>query len=172
MPVWLLAFYPDKTRFAKGERPWKRLLLNFDILRFPGDVLFMLRKVRHEYPGAIYHVMSRGDQRQDIFLDARLEAAEAKAQRMVAEDLARLHWTQNDLATQQKSHPSKLYENTNNTDSLVPHLVLGLWLDMWLGHRFDRHRTLARRGIARRHLARPHSTTHRPNSDPSSCWQE
>jgi hypothetical protein len=50
----------------------------------------MPRKVRLEYPGAIYHVMSRDDQRQDIFLVARLEAAEAKAQRMVAEDLARL----------------------------------------------------------------------------------
>jgi hypothetical protein len=43
--------------------------LNLDILRFPGDFLFMPRKVRLEYPGAIYHVMSRGDQRQDIFLD-------------------------------------------------------------------------------------------------------
>jgi REP element-mobilizing transposase RayT len=39
---------------------------------------------------------------------ARLEAAEAKAQRMVAEELARLQWTQNDLVTQQKSHPLKL----------------------------------------------------------------
>jgi hypothetical protein len=68
----------------------------------------MPRKVRLEYPGAIYHVMSRGDQRQDIFLAARPEAAEAKAQRMVAEELARLHWTQNDLATQQKSYPIKL----------------------------------------------------------------
>lgn len=29
----------------------------------------MPRKVRVEYPGAIYHVMSRGDQREDIFLD-------------------------------------------------------------------------------------------------------
>ena len=29
----------------------------------------MPRKVRVEYPGAIYHVMSRGDQREDIFFD-------------------------------------------------------------------------------------------------------
>ena len=29
----------------------------------------MPRKLRLEYPGAIYHVMSRGDQRDDIFLD-------------------------------------------------------------------------------------------------------
>jgi REP-associated tyrosine transposase len=29
----------------------------------------MPRKLRVEYPGAIYHVMNRGDQREDIFLD-------------------------------------------------------------------------------------------------------
>ncbi len=29
----------------------------------------MPRKLRVEYPGAIYHVMSRGDQREDMFLD-------------------------------------------------------------------------------------------------------
>ena len=29
----------------------------------------MLRKLRVEYPGAMYYIMSRGDQRDDIFLD-------------------------------------------------------------------------------------------------------
>jgi hypothetical protein len=29
----------------------------------------MPRKVRVEFAGAIYHVMSRGDRREDIFLD-------------------------------------------------------------------------------------------------------
>ncbi len=29
----------------------------------------MPRQMRVEYPGAMYHVMSRGDQRDDIFLD-------------------------------------------------------------------------------------------------------
>jgi hypothetical protein len=29
----------------------------------------MLRKLRIEYPGAMYHVMSRGDQREDSFRD-------------------------------------------------------------------------------------------------------
>src|SRR5947209_6148096 len=29
----------------------------------------MPRKLRVEYPGALYHVMSRGDRREDIFLD-------------------------------------------------------------------------------------------------------
>ena len=30
----------------------------------------MPRKLRLEFPGAMYHVMSRGDQREDIFLCA------------------------------------------------------------------------------------------------------
>ena len=30
----------------------------------------MSRKLRIEYPGARYHVMYRGDQREDIFRDA------------------------------------------------------------------------------------------------------
>ena len=29
----------------------------------------MPRKLRVEYPGAMYHVMSRGDRREDIFVD-------------------------------------------------------------------------------------------------------
>src|SRR6516165_3219666 len=29
----------------------------------------MPRKLRIEYPGAMYHVMSRGDRREDIYLD-------------------------------------------------------------------------------------------------------
>jgi REP element-mobilizing transposase RayT len=29
----------------------------------------MARKLRVQYPGAIYHVMSRGDRREQIFLD-------------------------------------------------------------------------------------------------------
>ena len=29
----------------------------------------MARKLRIQYPGALYHVMNRGDRREDIFLD-------------------------------------------------------------------------------------------------------
>ncbi|HEV2208319.1 MAG TPA: hypothetical protein VG167_06050 [Verrucomicrobiae bacterium] len=29
----------------------------------------MARKLRVQYPGAIFHLMSRGDQREDIFFD-------------------------------------------------------------------------------------------------------
>ena len=32
-------------------------------------VIGMLRPLRIEYPGTIYHVMSRGNQRQNIFRD-------------------------------------------------------------------------------------------------------
>ena len=31
----------------------------------------MARKLRVEYPGAIYHVMNRGDRREPIFKDER-----------------------------------------------------------------------------------------------------
>ena len=42
---------------------------------FPGFVRhstmlgLMARKLRIQYPGAIYHVMNRGDRREDIFVD-------------------------------------------------------------------------------------------------------
>ena len=35
----------------------------------------MARKPRVHFPGALYHVISRGNQRQDIFLDDRDRAA-------------------------------------------------------------------------------------------------
>ncbi len=38
----------------------------------------------------------------------RLETAEAKADRLIAEELARLQWTRDDLAAQRKNHPFKL----------------------------------------------------------------
>ena len=31
----------------------------------------MPRKLRVEYPGAIYHLMNRGDRKEDIFVDDR-----------------------------------------------------------------------------------------------------
>ena len=38
------------------------------LLRSPVSAL-LPRELRIEYPGAIYHVMNRGDQREDIFRD-------------------------------------------------------------------------------------------------------
>jgi hypothetical protein len=31
----------------------------------------MPRKLRLQYPGAIYHVMNRGDRREDVFKDGK-----------------------------------------------------------------------------------------------------
>ena len=58
----------------------------------------MPRKLRLEYSGEICHVMSRGDQRQDIFLDEVDRHDFIKT----------LECTQNELAAGQKSHPIKL----------------------------------------------------------------
>ena len=82
----------------------------------------MPRKLRVEYPGVMYHVLSRGDQLDDIFPlyrmegkagenhpgQTRLETAEAKADRIVAEELARLRLTVEELVARQKSDPAKL----------------------------------------------------------------
>jgi hypothetical protein len=38
----------------------------------------------------------------------RLETAEAKADRIIAEELARLQWSRQDLVIRQKGHPAKL----------------------------------------------------------------
>jgi hypothetical protein len=64
----------------------------------------MARKLRVQYPGAIYHVMNRGDRREAIFVVVQVreqagpqhtgedvwQSAQAKAERMVQEELARL----------------------------------------------------------------------------------
>jgi hypothetical protein len=39
-----------------------------------GDALFMVRRWRNEFAGAIYHVMSRGDTREGIFDEKRDDA--------------------------------------------------------------------------------------------------
>jgi hypothetical protein len=62
----------------------------------------MPRKIIAQIPGARYHVMSRGDQRDDILEDKvsdnhpgreRLETTAAKAERLIARELVRLNWT-------------------------------------------------------------------------------
>ena len=89
----------------------------------------MPRQLRIQYPGAMYHVMSRGNRRQDIFLDdvdrqdflktlgqvgqhhfgeLRLETAQAKAERIITEELGRLGWQQAELASRRKHDPAKL----------------------------------------------------------------
>lgn len=92
----------------------------------------MPRQLRIEYPGALYRVMSRGDRREDIFLDdvdrqdllktlaeacqktnwhsgaLRLESAEAKTERIISEELGRRGWKESDLLRHCKSDPAKL----------------------------------------------------------------
>ncbi len=58
------------------------------------------RAMRVEYPGAIYHVMDRGDRREDIFVD--------DVDRIWAEELARRGWTEADLAARQGSDRGKV----------------------------------------------------------------
>jgi len=92
----------------------------------------MPRKLRIQYPGAIYHLMNRGDRREAIFVvcgrrgiptgiagagqgmpedrhygeDAQ-EAIEVKAQRLVRKGLARLRWREEDLTLARKGDERK-----------------------------------------------------------------
>jgi putative transposase len=58
----------------------------------------MSRKLRIEYPGAMYHVMNRGDQREDIFRDdqdrqkflSTLAEARAKTEWQLGKEMGRL----------------------------------------------------------------------------------
>jgi hypothetical protein len=77
--------------------------------------------MRMEYPGAIYHVMDRGDRREDIFLDdvdrqdflktlaeaCRKTGWQAHAY-CLKEEMSRLKWREGDLASRPKNEPGKL----------------------------------------------------------------
>src|SRR4051812_1479851 len=72
-------------------------------------------KVRENHPG-----------------QTRLETAETKADRIVAEELSRLQWTQGELSARAKSHPAKLAlaarlrrETTLSVKELAGRLNLG-----------------------------------------------
>ncbi|MEI6785069.1 MAG: hypothetical protein WCQ21_29580 [Verrucomicrobiota bacterium] len=49
----------------------------------------MTRKLRIEYPGAMYHRMSRGDRREKIFLD---DVNRQQFLKMLAEACQKTHW--------------------------------------------------------------------------------
>jgi len=55
-------FRGGEVAAEKGFLVWTTLLAAVILLR-------MARKLRVEYPGAIYHVMNRGDRREEIFQD-------------------------------------------------------------------------------------------------------
>ena len=76
----------------------------------------MSRKLRIEYPGAMYHVMNRGDQREDIFRDdhdrqkflAALREACVKTEWQMGRELERLGWDEYQLRARRKGHRSKV----------------------------------------------------------------
>jgi hypothetical protein len=68
----------------------------------------MERTLRIRYPGAFYHVMSRGDRREAILGEAAQEAVEVQVERLVAEGLRRMGWSEETLKVRRKGHPQKV----------------------------------------------------------------
>jgi len=67
----------------------------------------MARKLRVQYPGAICHVMNRGDRREAIFKDD-VDRRRFLAERLLAGELVRMGWTEADLMARRKGHPGKV----------------------------------------------------------------
>jgi hypothetical protein len=59
----------------------------------------MARKLRMEYPGAIYHVLNRGDRR---------ETSESVAEALVREELKCRKWDETELAKRAKGDRGKV----------------------------------------------------------------
>jgi hypothetical protein len=125
--------------------------LNFESL------FFMPRKLRVEYEGAIYHLMSRGDRREGWcwgpkgFREELLEMIAArqgpqhhgpelkesdaqKAERLVKEKLRKLGWTDKELKERRKGDRQKARlaaqlrkETTMNWAWITTRLAMGHW---------------------------------------------
>jgi len=65
----------------------------------------MPRKIRVEFPGAVHHVISRGDRQEAIFLD---DVGCHDFLKTLAEELARLSWSEEELARRRKGDPGKM----------------------------------------------------------------
>jgi hypothetical protein len=102
----------------------------------------MSRKLRIEYPGAMYHVMNRGDQREDIFRDdhdhqkflATLGEACAKTEWQVGREMERFGWDEDQLRARPKGHRSKVMlarrlrqETTMSLKWIAGRLQMGTW---------------------------------------------
>ena len=102
----------------------------------------MSRKLRIEYPGAMYHVMNRGDQREDIFRDdhdrqkflTTLGEACVKTEWQMARELERLGWDEDQLRVRRKGHRSKVKlarrlrkETTMSLKWIAQRLQMGTW---------------------------------------------
>jgi len=89
----------------------------------------MPRKIRVEFPGAVYHVISRGDRQEAIFLD---DVGCHDFLKTLAEELARLGWSEEELARRRKGDPGKMAlerrlrrETTLTVQALAARLHLG-----------------------------------------------
>jgi hypothetical protein len=89
----------------------------------------MPRKLRIEYPGAMYHIMSRGDRRKKIFLD---DVDRQDFLKTLAEQLQRQGWQEADLLARRKSDAVKLEiaarlrrETTLSTKAIAARVHLG-----------------------------------------------
>ena len=102
----------------------------------------MSRKLRIEYPGAMYHVMNRGDQREDIFRDdqdrqkfvSTLGEACAKTEWQAGKEIERLGWDEDQLRARRKGHQSKVrlarrlrQETTMSLKWIAHRLQMGTW---------------------------------------------
>ena len=102
----------------------------------------MSRKLRIEYPGAMYHVMNRGDQREDIFRDDQdrqkflttLGEACIKTEWQAGKGLERLGWDEDHLRARPKGHRSKVMlarrlrqEATMSLKWIAGRLQMGSW---------------------------------------------
>ena len=102
----------------------------------------MSRNLRIEYPGAMYHVMNRGDQREDIFRDDQdrqkflttLGEACVKTEWQAGQEIERLGWDEDQLRAHRKGHPSKVklarrlrQETTMSLKWIAARLQMGTW---------------------------------------------
>ena len=68
----------------------------------------MPRKLRVEYPGAMYLARTEGKLGERHSGELRLETAKAKAERVIAEELSRLGWTEGELAGRRNNDHGKM----------------------------------------------------------------
>ena len=72
------------------------------------DLISHARKPRVEYPGVLYLGRMEGELGEHHSGELRLETAKAKAERIIAEELSRLGWTEGDLPGRRTNDPGKM----------------------------------------------------------------
>src|ERR1035437_2896452 len=82
----------------------------------------MSRKLRIEYPGAMYHVMNRGDQREDIFRD---DEDRQKFLFTLGEACAKTEWQVHAYCLMRNHFPRQ--ETTLSFKWIAARLQMGTW---------------------------------------------